>query len=321
MKKMRKLIPALSMLLVATIMLSTATFAWFTMNENVTASGMQIKAEATGSLVIKENSALIASDTKTTVNFTSGVAKLKPVTLSTAGVWSHAVKTSNVDPHTGKNTGALTTLDPTINEHYVEKVLFIASAGAELTNQKLTINLIDDAHPADSLAYKAYSAAIYVVEYKDGAWANPALTEKPNAIINLGITTSAVLTKEGGYTIPSVAGIENDSAAVGIKVVVRFFVDGDLNADGTDTMTISQTVKHESKTGALLKYEAGKNYFNEDGTPFNDYGYTVGADLPVGVYYNEYTTTTTTDFKYVNSDDVPVAYSEVSLTISSSSNS
>ena len=52
MKKMRKLIPAFSMLLVAAIMLSTATFAWFTMNESVTASGMEIQAKASGNLLI-----------------------------------------------------------------------------------------------------------------------------------------------------------------------------------------------------------------------------------------------------------------------------
>ena len=123
------------------------------MNENVTASGMQIQAKATGSLVIKENSALIASDTKTTVNFNSGVAKLKPVTLDKeSGVWSHAVKATNVDPHTGKYTGDLVTLTPNANEHYIEKVLFVASAGDPLAKQQLTIDLIDEAHPADSLA-------------------------------------------------------------------------------------------------------------------------------------------------------------------------
>jgi hypothetical protein len=52
MKNTRKLIPALAMLLVSAVMMSTASFAWFSMNTQVTASGMQVKAQATGGLAI-----------------------------------------------------------------------------------------------------------------------------------------------------------------------------------------------------------------------------------------------------------------------------
>ena len=45
MKKMRKLIPALAMLLVSAVMMSTASFAWFSMNTSVTASGMSVTAK------------------------------------------------------------------------------------------------------------------------------------------------------------------------------------------------------------------------------------------------------------------------------------
>ena len=71
MKKMRRLIPAFAMLLVAATMLSTASFAWFTMNEKVTASGMQIQAKSTGSLVI--GTAPLTSDSiKTDADLTPG---------------------------------------------------------------------------------------------------------------------------------------------------------------------------------------------------------------------------------------------------------
>lgn len=52
MKKMRKLIPALAMLLVSAVMMSTASFAWFSMNTEASATGMQIKASSTGGLAI-----------------------------------------------------------------------------------------------------------------------------------------------------------------------------------------------------------------------------------------------------------------------------
>lgn len=45
MKLMKKLLPALGMLALSTCMMVTSTFAWFSMNENVTAKDMIIKAK------------------------------------------------------------------------------------------------------------------------------------------------------------------------------------------------------------------------------------------------------------------------------------
>lgn len=45
MKNTRKLIPALAMLLVSAVMMSTASYAWFSMNTTVIADGMQITAK------------------------------------------------------------------------------------------------------------------------------------------------------------------------------------------------------------------------------------------------------------------------------------
>lgn len=52
MKNMRKLIPAIAMLLVSAVMMSTASFAWFTSASNASAEGMQVKAVADGGLAI-----------------------------------------------------------------------------------------------------------------------------------------------------------------------------------------------------------------------------------------------------------------------------
>lgn len=49
---MKKLIPALAMLLVAAALMGTSTYAWFSANEDVTANGMQVKAAADGGLAI-----------------------------------------------------------------------------------------------------------------------------------------------------------------------------------------------------------------------------------------------------------------------------
>lgn len=53
-KNARKLIPAVAMLLVSASMLSTASYAWFSMNGTVKATGMQVKVQAPASLLISE---------------------------------------------------------------------------------------------------------------------------------------------------------------------------------------------------------------------------------------------------------------------------
>lgn len=332
MKKMRKLIPAFAMLLVSAIMMSTASFAWFTMNETVEATGMQIQAQAAGSLVIKENDPLLYNDTKSVINFTSGVSKLSPITVDPAtGTWKAPTKVNNVDPHTGMYEGQLSTKTPTPGNggDYVEKVLFIASAGDALTQQKITVTLGDEAHPADKLHWKAYSAAIYVVtQSNDGTWENPAINKKPDAVLHLmnSTTQTATLTNGGaGYTIPSITGIESADNAVGIKIVVRFFIDGDLDAGDNDTMEVPATIKHIAgaapaeggEAGAVyaaLTYNAALTYYQANGAPLNTELFEDGVTaIPAGAYYIENTTATTTEFKYVNSDDIPVAYTEMSI--------
>lgn len=56
MKKFKKLIPALCMLLISAVTLGSSTFAWFSMNNKVTANGMQVEAASnTQFLVISQN--------------------------------------------------------------------------------------------------------------------------------------------------------------------------------------------------------------------------------------------------------------------------
>ena len=57
MKNTRKLIPAIAMLLVSAVMMSTASFAWFTMNSKVEATGISMTAVAPASLWIAQETA------------------------------------------------------------------------------------------------------------------------------------------------------------------------------------------------------------------------------------------------------------------------
>ena len=51
-KFLRKLIPAISTLLVAAVVLSTASYAWFTMNQEARLNGIEMQANASGNLLM-----------------------------------------------------------------------------------------------------------------------------------------------------------------------------------------------------------------------------------------------------------------------------
>lgn len=74
---MKKLIPAIVMLLVSAVVLSTASYAWFTTTTDATASGMSVTAKAPSSLLIKKE-----NDTEFSASVslaTDAPAELKPV--------------------------------------------------------------------------------------------------------------------------------------------------------------------------------------------------------------------------------------------------
>lgn len=57
MKKFKKLIPAMVMLLIATMLMGTTTYAWFSMNNKVTVTGMTVKTKVSNNLMIASTSA------------------------------------------------------------------------------------------------------------------------------------------------------------------------------------------------------------------------------------------------------------------------
>jgi len=76
MKKFKKLIPAFCMLLVSAIMLGSSTFAWFSMNNKVTASNMSVQAKSNSTFlqIAKKGETSYDDD----VNFNNSNAEVYP---------------------------------------------------------------------------------------------------------------------------------------------------------------------------------------------------------------------------------------------------
>lgn len=81
MKKFKKLIPALCMLLISAVLMGTSTYAWFSMNETVTATGMDVTAKSNSTYLLigtQDNAAAIQKATSISATVTSASKSVYP---------------------------------------------------------------------------------------------------------------------------------------------------------------------------------------------------------------------------------------------------
>lgn len=115
---MKKILPSACMLAVSAAMLSTSTYAWFTMSDTVTVTGMKLRARGEGGIVIGRM-ANTSNDTRAeglkdiTVNLNTGAdMQLLPTSTADTTAWYHA-SAASADAHTAKSgtLAALTLTD------------------------------------------------------------------------------------------------------------------------------------------------------------------------------------------------------------------
>lgn len=123
----KKLISAIAMLTVSAVTLSTATYAWFTMNKEVSVTGMQLKAQATDGIVISgDNKATWTTDWD--VEMTAGVV-LYPTSTDGSKTPTWAVAYSKDFDDANKNqtgSGAYTDLTITYDASLASGTTFTA---------------------------------------------------------------------------------------------------------------------------------------------------------------------------------------------------
>lgn len=112
-KNSKKIASAASMLLLSTAMLGMATYAWFTMNREVSVTNMQVKAKTDQGLLINEVSTANDShwDNEATTNQTAGI-ELHATSTANTGTWYTAYSTladSAASASAGHASGYLTT--------------------------------------------------------------------------------------------------------------------------------------------------------------------------------------------------------------------
>lgn len=152
MTKFKKIIPALCMLLISAVLMGTSTYAWFSMNTSVKASGMKVTAESKETFLLISSTKTTAEDIKqeggTSVNFnmTEEQSKVKPAahentatnTASTNkdAAWYYMVGTSYTDG-TGTNKASLNIAD--IGGYVIHKTVYVTLANGSVAQDKLTV--------------------------------------------------------------------------------------------------------------------------------------------------------------------------------------
>lgn len=224
MAKFKKIIPALCMLLVSAIMLGGTTFAWFSMNDNVTANGMNVTAKSDTTYLMISKEKTTESAYGTSVSFASDAVSLKPCAFNKSET----------------NIGG-TTIQA--NKFYTASSKKYDSANYEITN----VSQVADG----SMNTYVLTSTVYIRLSNDSAKVNDGtLRLEYQKEENTHEAVKAVVLINGNYyelpasgstTYVDVTGVNlSNVAAEAIEVKIYVYIDGnneDVNSNYFNTAT------------------------------------------------------------------------------------
>ena len=276
--KFAKLIPALCMLLISAVLVGTSTYAWFSMNTEVTATGMQVKAVAEDGIVIANESKSAWNQTATAAHAdvtslvpASAAAVTSPVFVHAASTdpnaaqaqqavdkyaqlsgtgyaWSDTANSDGVFYHENGTNSAYDATGETVDTAYVlMNTFYIKSSGDTITK---TLNIKEVTVTGASLKVEnslrvlvvvGNTAAIYAPA-KNLADATTTMSYKWKNTTDVTAFESATLTPTSITSIPS-----TDGDAIAAKVYVYFEGEDEncksVNISGIPTNNLSVSVK------------------------------------------------------------------------------
>lgn len=235
---MKKLIPTICMLLVTATLMGTSTYAWFSMNTTVTATGMSVTAKSDAVyLQIQNHGVAFTNDAHNTVATTVEKAALRP---------TNVYKTFNASTPTAFAGGT----DIVWVSNYSNDPASSTKAG-DYTN--VTDNLTDYAlkfsydirlKPDTGATTAPGPLKVASVEFENGS-ANSGLKGTVSVLVVCG-ANSAVYKQDDVGTFVKKAGDAALTAAAfdnttGMQVDVYVFFDGDNNLCYTNNIDLDDT--------------------------------------------------------------------------------
>ena len=255
---MKKLIPAICLLLVSAVMLGTSTFAWFSMNTTVTVTGMAVKASVSENLQIAATT-VDATGKVDDANFKYGYVLshteqlLEPVS-SVDGANFFYTSTKNVkangdaisDTYVAYNHTDTTAFDTNYGttgqnaKGYVEYAMQLKADNSADTERFVNLTNVNLTYGGTVADQKAFRVAIFVDDMGvDGATAASASQSTTNLKSILAISgatyqtatnaVSAADTLSAVNKLGTVANIGTVAAHTShyFKVVVRLWIEGE----------------------------------------------------------------------------------------------
>lgn len=122
MKKTKIIVPALGVLLLSTAASVTGTVAWFSMNNFVTATGMNVTAKAENGIIISNAAAANGSWKDSAISTRTATLAVKPTSTATGATWVHSTSNDAAQANTGNAYDALTPdFDTTTGAGYIDE--------------------------------------------------------------------------------------------------------------------------------------------------------------------------------------------------------
>jgi len=263
----KQLAAAIAMVLVSVIALSSSTYAWFAANNQVKATGMNVKAQAEGGLIIS-NEAKTSWKTSAEASNTA-LVELAPTNTADASAWYHNVSndidnakstqdadtystlTLKVDNGAGYvDANNNNTLDDGEIKYYLLNKFYIKSSADQLTTSHLYINKVD---LTTSTTYttaldKSVRVAIVIGEHKyiyaPKYTTNQSYKAKnTTSVTAYGVPANGVVNTDNGVTTIPAFGTSEP-----LEVSVYLYFEGeDANcktanlADDIDTLSLEVT--------------------------------------------------------------------------------
>ena len=258
----KKLLGAIGMLSVSAAMLVSSTFAWFSMNKDVKALGMQTTAKAEDGIVIAaytaadETTAPAAAsyaDSANAYNLPSTEKKLLPTFTNDGATWYHNWSTQYDNGQAYGDDGYVNVTSDTTNTYYLKNKFSIKSPGGD---KAVYVKSITVSNPAttglydESIRVLIKSGSTVQIFNKNGSsWTaeTAAASQNTSDAITTDVTASPTVISS------SIASILTATPA-GTDVEIYVYYDGEdpacksSNISTFDTATINVTFTSDATT-------------------------------------------------------------------------
>jgi hypothetical protein len=266
----KKLLPAAMMLAVSASMLGTSTYAWFTMNKEVTVTGMQMRTTVGSNLLISETNADASS-------YRNDLNQLRACTLEPSstidGINYYWTSTSNVDAAGDALSNSYTLYEENDGDNWNHTI-----AAKDLYDAGFNTNygFTEPAATYEGVSYGYVDYTFYLKAVNTEATAQNIKLTKLNFLYNGaapqdGDPSTEVTDKAWRVAlIAKTASLGSDPGAIAASDVVSIFtIDGAQNFEFTaangDTPRKEKAIGGTSNAAASLSYGDSKDSYNVAG--------------------------------------------------------